>query len=230
MTRDSDITFLDYVEEHVKEHPNRRIFTWVDSKGKEQKTLNYDQLWNDSTAIAGMLLEKAQPGDRIMICYPFGLEFLAALIGCMRAGMIACSAYPPNPTRLKQELPQFRRKVEDSGAKFALTTKRYKQAMFIGRLQGFDFKFVTWIPTDNIKCKPKQLAEINQKLVPPASEDIAFVQYTVRYRNYYHDTLTGCRLVPHLTQFIFCTEREHRNTKRSHDLPSVFARERQDCI
>eukprot|EP00964_Phaeocystis_antarctica_P165292 scaffold145064_cov127-Phaeocystis_antarctica.AAC.1 len=68
-------------------------------------------------AVAKMLIEKeCLRGDRVMIAYPFGLEFLAGMFGCMRAGIVPCSIYPPNPSKFASEIPKFEKFARDAGA------------------------------------------------------------------------------------------------------------------
>ena len=51
-----------------------------------------------------------------MVAYPFGLEFLAGMLGSMRAGIIPCSVYPPNPNKLSSDVPKFDQFARDAGA------------------------------------------------------------------------------------------------------------------
>ena len=107
------------------------------------------------------------------------IDFLPALIGCMRAGVIACSAYPPNPMKLNTDLPVFLRKAKDAGAKYALTTAAFQRIL--------RFKMIT-IPSSITKehnvqfittetCFKKKTLTTEEELQHSAS-DIAFIQYT----------------------------------------------------
>ena len=70
-----------------------QLFRWVDKKGNVANTLTYKQLWEQSCAVAQLLQTKGiKKGGRVMVAYPFGLEFLAGMFGCMIASVIGCSA------------------------------------------------------------------------------------------------------------------------------------------
>lgn len=131
-------TILSVLARHVDERPTHQLFRWVDKHGSVSNSLTYKELWDKSCAVAQLLAENSDihKGDRVMIVYPFGLGFLSGLIGCMMAGVIACSVYPPNPKKLKTDLPAFNLKVQDAGAKFALTTVAFRRVMGLSNLMG----------------------------------------------------------------------------------------------
>lgn len=133
-----------------------------------------------SDAVATMLLELGcKPGDRVMIAYPFGLDFLCGMLGAMKVGIIPCSVYPPNPKKLKREMEIFSRFAEDAGAKFALTTKRFEKIMMAARVLRNKKSGVKWLGTDGLDA-----SKISKRLVLQIAshvadtEDIAFMQYT----------------------------------------------------
>ena len=63
----------------------------------EGERLTYAGLDALARAIAARLRESLAPGDRALLLYPPGLEFIAAFFGCLYAGVIAVPAYPPRP-------------------------------------------------------------------------------------------------------------------------------------
>ena len=42
-----------------------------------------------------VLQEQGRAGQRALLCYPPGVEFLVGLFGCLYAGTIAVPLYPP---------------------------------------------------------------------------------------------------------------------------------------
>lgn len=161
------------------------IFTWLNDKGKEETTMSARELWERSGFVADKILKNknVRPGDRVMLVYPFGLEFLVGLIACMRAGVIAVSVYPPNPTNLSGEIPKFTKFYEDCGATVALTTTNYRFAskmyslstvVFLGSVtwpQGLE-----WITT-NDRIKSGYVRETPND-APIQDENVMFIQYT----------------------------------------------------
>ncbi|CAB9510351.1 D-alanine--D-alanyl carrier protein ligase [Seminavis robusta] len=171
-------TILECLAHHATETPNKVVFTWVDIKCEEQYKMTFKQVEDQSNAVAARLLKLGcQKGDRVMIAYPFGLQFLPGMFGAMKIGVVPCSIYPPNPNQLKTDMPKFRRFAEDAGAKYALSTNRFAAGMTAASVI---YKTgVTWIGTDKLPIKnsnPNKPKDYEQFVGEP--EDICFIQYT----------------------------------------------------
>jgi acyl-CoA synthetase (AMP-forming)/AMP-acid ligase II len=66
----------------------------------EGEQLSYGELDRRSRAIASQLQGLGLSGERALLLYPPGLDYLAAFFGCLYAGVVAVPAYPPrNPTQ-----------------------------------------------------------------------------------------------------------------------------------
>ncbi|CAB9508018.1 D-alanine--D-alanyl carrier protein ligase [Seminavis robusta] len=171
-------TILEALNYHALESPEKIVFTWVDIKCKEQNKITFKQLEDQSNAVAARLLKLGcKKGDRVMIAYPFGLEFLAGMFGAMKIGVIPCSIYPPNPNELKTDMPKFRRFAQDAGAKYALSTSAFATAMTAASIL---YKTgVAWIGTDKLSIKksnPKKPKEYETFMGEPGG--ICLIQYT----------------------------------------------------
>ncbi|CAB9509907.1 D-alanine--D-alanyl carrier protein ligase [Seminavis robusta] len=172
------VTILEALAFHAAKTPERIVFTWVDINCKEQRKMTCQQLEDEANAVAARLLKLGcQKGDRVMVAYPFGLEFLAGMFGAMKIGVIPCSIYPPNPNQLKTDMPKFRGFVEDAGAKFALTTNAFATAMTAA---GVFYKTgVKWIGTDKLPIKKQKHGKPKgYETFVGHPDDICFIQYT----------------------------------------------------
>ncbi|CAB9509910.1 D-alanine--D-alanyl carrier protein ligase [Seminavis robusta] len=171
-------TILEALAHHSAKTPDKVLYTWVDIKCQEQNKLTFQQLEDEANAVAARLLKLGcQTGDRVMIAYPFGLEFLAGMFGAMKIGVIPCSIYPPNPNQLKTDMPKFRGFAEDAGAKFALTTTAFATAMTAA---GVFYKTgVKWIGTDKLPIKKQKHGKPKgYETFVGHPDGICFIQYT----------------------------------------------------
>ncbi|CAB9526875.1 D-alanine--D-alanyl carrier protein ligase [Seminavis robusta] len=171
-------TILKALNHHAMEIPDKVVFTWVDIKCEEQNKMTFKELEDQSNAVAVRLLKLGcKKGDRVMVAYPFGMEFLAGMFGSMKIGVIPCSIYPPNPNQLKTDMPKFRRFAEDAGAKFAISTSIFAAGMTAASIL---YKTgVKWIATDKLpikKVNPSKPKDYEKFVGEP--EDICFIQYT----------------------------------------------------
>jgi acyl-CoA synthetase (AMP-forming)/AMP-acid ligase II len=66
--------------------------------------LTYAELDRRARAAAVHLRRYGGPGDRVLLLYPAGLEFLVGFFGSLYAGMIPVPAYPPRPAQIDDRI------------------------------------------------------------------------------------------------------------------------------
>ena len=84
------------------ERPDQVAFTFLADGEAEGGRLTYGELDRRAAAIAVALAAAVRPGDRALLLYPPGLDFVAAFFGCLYAGVVAVPAYPPRPNDRSQ--------------------------------------------------------------------------------------------------------------------------------
>jgi acyl-CoA synthetase (AMP-forming)/AMP-acid ligase II len=76
--------------------PDRPALVFLDGRAEIRTQYSFARLAREADAIAARLLEVARPGDRALLLFPPGPEFVAAFFGCLVAGVIAVPASPPS--------------------------------------------------------------------------------------------------------------------------------------
>ncbi|WP_037583730.1 non-ribosomal peptide synthetase [Stigmatella aurantiaca] len=168
------LTLIELLEEKASLTPDQPLFTFQEETEGEEKTLSYGELRYRALTIARSVQALAAPGERALLLYPPGLEYIAGFFGCLYAGMVAVPAYPPDPLRLNRTLPRLRAMIQDAQAKVVLTTSfilSMGESLFE---QEPDFKNLHWIATDDL---PKGAPD---RWVQPSvsGNTLAFLQYT----------------------------------------------------
>ncbi|MBW4687497.1 MAG: thioester reductase domain-containing protein [Komarekiella atlantica HA4396-MV6] len=164
-------TLIDLLHYRSLDTHNQKNYTYLQDGETEAGSLNYQELELKARAIAAALQSLNATGERVLLLYPPGLEFIAGFFGCLYAGAIAIPAYPPRPN---QSLSRLQAIVADSQAKLALTTTpllAYLQGRFA---ENPELAKIHLLATDNITS---DLSADWQK--PTVSGDhLAFLQYT----------------------------------------------------
>jgi acyl-CoA synthetase (AMP-forming)/AMP-acid ligase II len=112
-------TWIELLQERARSQPNKTAFIFLGNGESETDSLTYGQLERRSQAIAAYLQSFLARGDRALLLYPPGLDFIAAFFGCLAAGVVAVPADLPRP---KRPLSRVRAIVADAQAKAVLTT------------------------------------------------------------------------------------------------------------
>jgi acyl transferase domain-containing protein/acyl-CoA synthetase (AMP-forming)/AMP-acid ligase II/SAM-dependent methyltransferase/acyl carrier protein len=70
-------------------------FRFEAGRDDREERLSLVDLDRRARAVASVLVERGLRGERAILCYPPGVEFLVGLFGSLYAGMVAVPAYPP---------------------------------------------------------------------------------------------------------------------------------------
>ncbi len=104
---------------HARERPHDEALTFLEDG--RARAWTFAALDQQVDAVAAALL--AYPaGARALLLFPSGLEFVAAFLGCLRAGLLAVPAYPPDPSRLARSLRRLAVISRDCAPSVLLTT------------------------------------------------------------------------------------------------------------
>jgi acyl-CoA synthetase (AMP-forming)/AMP-acid ligase II len=105
----------------AEENPDRPAYTFLVNGETETISWTYQQLDQKARTIATALQKKYVSGERALLLYQPGLEFIGAFFGCLYAGMIPIPAYPP---RANQSFARLQAIITDSQAAIALTSTK----------------------------------------------------------------------------------------------------------
>ena len=172
----SPLDILRSLARRVEVAPREQTYTFLE-KGEPDgpKTSRSNlELHRRASAIAARLRQRLQPGDRALLLFAPGLDFIDAFFGCLYAGVVAVPAYPPDPARLQRTLPRLVA-IAESAQVSAVLTQRFVLALrralpeLPPTLADSPWIAVDEIPVvDNAPALP----------APVAPEKLAFLQYT----------------------------------------------------
>ena len=168
------ITILQWRSVHQPERVACRFLPNEQGSAAQSQSVgwSYAELHRRAGEIATQL--QGLVNQNVMLVYPAGLDFVAALFGCLYAGAVAVPAPPPGR---HQSLARWRHIVADSQPQVILTTQRQ-----LPKLQSFLESFHEQLP-HKIACFDPYLTFSEALTQPWQSSDIdldeiALLQYT----------------------------------------------------
>lgn len=193
------------LHERAEEMPDKRSYTFL-TGGEETESLTFFQLDQRARAIGARLQQLRAQGERALLLYPPGTEYISAFYGCLAGGAVAVPAYPPRMNRNLQRLEAI---LEDARPKVVLTT----ESVFRQMRRLFDesphLAQLNWVVTDEVP-----ITEAEAWVDPQVNEDtLAFLQYTsastsrpkgvmVNHRNILHNQVLMQKAVQHSTETV----------------------------
>src|SRR5258708_29176459 len=116
-------TLADCLRLHAGRQPQKIAFRFLKDGEIEERTITYHELDLAARGVAALLEKHSSIGDRILLLYPPGLDFIVALCACFYSGRIAVPAYPPRPNRGTDRLIGI---IQDAVPAVALTSSEVK--------------------------------------------------------------------------------------------------------
>lgn len=154
-------------------HPAKRLFTFLDDEGEESGHLSYLDLWRHARAIGRALSARGEAGERVMLFFPPGLDFIAAFLGCLMSGRIAV---PINlPTRRRAD--RCVKIILDSGATAAMAPSSLIGDM-IATFAETEAADLNWIESTAVAADPREIPETADAQFDFDPNGLAFLQYT----------------------------------------------------
>jgi acyl carrier protein len=165
------VTLIDLLEWRAAHQSGREAYTFLGDGDAEDSSVTYGELDRQARSVASRLQSAGvATGERVLLLYPPGLEYVAAFLGCLYAGVIAVPAYPP---RLNRPTSRLQAIAADSRATVALSTSHVLSNLERRLAHAPELKSLRWLATD----EGKDLAE-EWRRPEVDGRTLAFLQYT----------------------------------------------------
>jgi acyl transferase domain-containing protein/acyl-CoA synthetase (AMP-forming)/AMP-acid ligase II/NADPH:quinone reductase-like Zn-dependent oxidoreductase/acyl carrier protein len=162
---------MELLRARAAEHGPRVAFRYLADGETEESRITYMELESRARAIAASLAPQAEAGDRALLFYSAGLDFIAAFWGCLYAGLVAVPVFP---ARLHRQIPRLLAIAADSEAKLVLTTAKIQRQAEDLFKRAPELKKLQWLATDNFPEASTEVARASAANL----ETLAFLQYT----------------------------------------------------
>ncbi|MBU2651612.1 MAG: fatty acyl-AMP ligase, partial [Bacteroidetes bacterium] len=164
-------SITDILKYRAEQTPEQTAYIFLKDGEDDEEKLTYAELYGSAMHIAGELIKAGARGERALMLYPPGLEFVTALFGCLYSGVVAVPAYPPRKNR---SLNRIRSIVADSGAAIVMTTEQIHQTFLKNFQDVEELKNLQWVET----LVEKKANSDTEKYFVPETDDVALLQYT----------------------------------------------------
>jgi acyl-CoA synthetase (AMP-forming)/AMP-acid ligase II len=162
-------TIVDYLNYNAEHYAKKHAVIMLNDKGEEAERLTYSEINQKILTLAGYLQQNFNKGDRALLLYRTGVEFIVAFMACEFCGIIAV----PMSLYAKKS-PHFHRIehiMQDAAVNLILTTEK---------LHGEVLEWLAETPYAATPCLPSDVLVGNRPWTSAdvQPEDLAFLQYT----------------------------------------------------
>ncbi len=164
-------SIVSIVRHRAAQCPDSLAFTYLLDGVEREATFTIGQIDRAAEGIAQYLRQRTNKGERALLMYPPGPEFIAGFLGCLYAGVVAVPAYPPRSNRHAHRLFAIAR---DAHARLVLTACGARSAIAAALSNTAGAGKIDVVETDGIE--PGSGDEWEPEVIAPS--DVAFLQYT----------------------------------------------------
>ena len=164
-------SLVDVLRRRAARHPDRPAFAFEGEPGGTASSLTYGELDARARALGAWLGLRGLSGERVVLAFPAGLDFVSAFLGCLYAGAAAVPTSVPRPNRPASRLAGL---VDDARPAAVLTTAALLPAVrgWAGHAPGL--LGADWLA---VESAPEGLArQWRAPAIDPGT--LAFLQYT----------------------------------------------------
>ncbi len=166
-----DTHLIDRLDFWATQQPNAVAYYYLVDGEQEEVRITYAELQQRVRVIAAELVRRGLAGERVLLLYPPGLEFVEGFYACLAAGAVATPAYPPRRNRNMERIETI---SEAARAKAALTVQDVIDRTSDILNQTPHLAQLDWIATDRISADGAD----QWKKPDIQSSDLAVLQFT----------------------------------------------------
>ena len=162
--------FVDILRYWASEYPDQFAYQFTDAEERHEG-LTFSELLSRVEGLAGYLQSRGVQGERVLLFYPPGLDFVVGFYACHAVGAIAVPAYPPRKNRRASRIRSI---ADDAQAKFGMSVTSVVEQIQNNAAQSEELSNVTLLATDSPDAQ--QPDAYRPLSIHPDS--IALLQYT----------------------------------------------------
>ena len=163
------MNFIDILLNQSVKKPDSIAYTYLEDGENIEINISFSHLCEEAKKIAAYLQSVCKKGDRVLLFFPHGIDFIKAYFGCLFAGVIAVPSYPPKMNRSIERLNAILKNCEARVILSNATININKIRKFLASTESFVIQLIENID-DGIT---------NSWVYPELKDDdIAFLQYT----------------------------------------------------
>jgi acyl-CoA synthetase (AMP-forming)/AMP-acid ligase II len=144
-------TLIELLRRRAHSQPERRAYTFLSDGESAGPSLTYAELERQARAIGALLQSCVASGERALLLYPPGLEFISAFFGSVYSGIIAVPApLPRNNKTLNHRLAAI---VNDAQPTTVLTTSQILATLEKLYRPAPHLQSIRWLSTDDVSAE-----------------------------------------------------------------------------
>jgi natural product biosynthesis luciferase-like monooxygenase protein len=151
--------------------PDRLAFSFLADGENDETRLTYGELDHGARSIAALLHRLGARGERVLLLYPPGLDYIVAFFGCLYAGAVAVPVYPPRQNKNMSRLTTI---VADAQPAVALTNSQILSRIKPPLTSADCFNSIRWVSVEGEADGAH--GEWQEEAI--TGETLAFLQYT----------------------------------------------------
>ncbi len=119
----------------AEHQPDTLMYAFLGIDGHVTESYSYAQFYQRTEAIAAHVHRvcRLEPGARVLLVYPPGVEMICAFFACVRLGLIPVPAYPPSHAGFEAASDKLDFIARDCQAAAVLTSRSYYWSMMLTR-------------------------------------------------------------------------------------------------
>lgn len=144
-------TLVDMVRWRALHQPDMVAHTFLVDGAMEESSINYGEMDRQARSIAAWLQSLKLAGERVLLLYPPGLEFISAFCGCLYAGAIAVPLSTINIARPNRWAHKLRSITDDTEPRVCLTVGRSLTKLENLLSQAPNLRSIKWLATEELE-------------------------------------------------------------------------------